>query len=91
MKRVLRIIFDADNEYVTNNERYTENVTEKCKENSMNVDVQSGFNRNKRLVIFGMKNYGDDQKSMQNLLEEFNLNIGVKKYLELTQEQMRNL
>ena len=75
--------FDADNEYVTNNERYTENVTEKCKENSMNVDVQSGFNRNKRLVIFGLKNYGDDQKSMQNLLEEFNLNIGVKKIFRI--------
>ena len=75
--------FDADDKYVTNNEIYPENVTEKCKENSMNVDVQSGFNRNKRVVIFGMKHYGDDQKSMQNLLEEFNLNIGVKKIFRI--------
>ena len=74
---------EADNKYVTNNEMYHENAAEKCKKKSIDVDVQSGFNRKRRVVIFGMKNDGDDEKSMKKLLEEFNLNIGVKKIFRI--------
>ena len=74
---------EPDNKYEINNDKYPENLTEKCKKKSIDVDVQSGFDRKRRVVIFGIKNHGDDQKSMEKLLEEFNLNIGVKKIFRI--------